>query len=559
MEVRFWAQTDVGRQRDHNEDNFLIDRKLNLFIVADGMGGHAAGEVASAAAVHEVRRFLVERQGQIAAFAAAPRSESPLKINTLLEGAVRHACARVHQLAQENPARRGMGTTIDVLLVAGGRGFIAHVGDSRVYMLRQGTIHQMTVDHSLVNELIRRGRLQPGQAFESPFKNAVTRAVGVYPSVDVDTMDFDILANDRFLLCSDGLAGYLDAKPDRLPELLAVAELEEAARGLVEFANRAGGKDNITAVIVEALPENEEVAAFLATELQMKLEALKGIPLIRYLNFRELVKLLGITETSEHAPGSALIQEGAPGDSFFVLTEGKVRVFKEGVPIADLEAGAHFGEMALVDSAPRSATVRALEPCKILEIPQQKFYDLLRADPQLAVKLLWAFVQVLTVRLRLSSSELVERKPEQELVQGMASLFAEDEPTAQQAAVLLAESSAAPDDVSLAGALAPEEVLQVRSSGEVLAPESTYRLLEQPAAASPPAPVLPVPSLPPLPPPPPPPAAAPGSGASPAPPVAAPVARPAAVPTDDEDEVDTSPGQPGTAPTTGGPTTGQGR
>ncbi|MBM4320831.1 MAG: serine/threonine-protein phosphatase, partial [Deltaproteobacteria bacterium] len=145
MEVRFWAQTDVGRQREHNEDNFLVDKNLNLFIVADGMGGHAAGEVASATAVHEVRRYLAERQGQIRAYAADPKNESPLKINTMLEGAVRHACARIHQMAQENPARRGMGTTTEVLLVAGGRGFIAHVGDSRIYMLRQGTIHQMTV------------------------------------------------------------------------------------------------------------------------------------------------------------------------------------------------------------------------------------------------------------------------------------------------------------------------------------------------------------------------------------------------------------------------------
>lgn len=476
MEVRFWAQTDVGRQRDHNEDNFLIDKQLKLFIVADGMGGHAAGEVASAAAVHEIRKYVNERQGVLKAYAANPETEDPSKINSLLEGAVRHACAKIHRLAQIDDSRRGMGSTVDVLLVVGERGFVAHVGDSRVYMLRQTKLHQMTQDHSLLNELIRRGRLKPGQTLDSPLKNAVTRAVGVYPSVDVDTLDFDILAGDRFLLCTDGLSGYLDDDPGVLDERLGAGDPTEITVWLVDYANQSGGKDNITAVVVEAFPRSEELAELMASELRTKIEALRGIPLIRYLNYMELVKLLNVTETSHHPPGTVILRETDSGDRFFVLLEGTVRVLKGGTPIADLEAGAHFGEMALVDDSPRSATIQALEECKTLSIPRERFYEMLRQDAQLAVKLLWAFVQVLTVRLRLSSSELAERMTEQELVERMEPLF--EDVTAPVMAGLERVTDAL-DAERGQPALREQEVRDAKQNSDLVAPEASFDVLEE--------------------------------------------------------------------------------
>ncbi len=479
MEVRFWAQTDVGRTREHNEDNFLVDKKLNLFIVADGMGGHAAGEVASAAAVHEIRKFVSERQGLVRAYAKDPTSTDPSKIDSLLEAAVQHACARIHALAMANPARRGMGSTVVVLLLAGERGFIAHVGDSRIYLFRQGKVHQMTQDHSLVNELIRRGRLKPGQAFESPFKNAVTRAVGVYPSVDVDTLDFDLLAGDRFLLCTDGLSGYLDRDASLLPRFMGGSDLKTMVQGLIDFANESGGKDNITAVMVDVFPRSEELAELMAAELRTKIEALRNIPLIRYLNYMELVKLLNVTETHHHEPGEVIIRENDPGDRFFVLLEGKVRVFKGGTPIADLEAGAHFGEMALVDDSPRSATIRAVTNSKTLSIPRDRFYEVLRQDPQFAVKLLWAFVQVLTVRLRLSSSELAEKRTEKELVESMEPLF--HDPTPEDTATFMAQGDDLPDDDVT---LEPTEIERTRADHDVVVPEATFDALQRAASTS---------------------------------------------------------------------------
>ena len=174
MELTFAAATDVGRQRTHNEDNFLIDKKLRLFLVADGMGGHAAGEVASSIAVHEIRDAVYANRDLIDRYRAEGPASAAVEILQMLEHAVQAACSTVFNRAQAESDKRGMGTTATVMLIAGApdhlRGFIAHVGDSRVYLARQGQSHQLTEDHSLMNELVRRGKLKRDQVESSPYK-----------------------------------------------------------------------------------------------------------------------------------------------------------------------------------------------------------------------------------------------------------------------------------------------------------------------------------------------------------------------------------------------------
>src|ERR1700753_470424 len=238
MELSFAAATDTGRQRTHNEDNFLIDKKLRLFLVADGMGGHAAGEIASQIAVHEIRDAVSNRRERIDRSRVDHPAVQSYEILQVLEHAIQAACAAVHAHAQAEPDKRGMGTTATVLLIAGGgdhlRGFIAHVGDSRVYLARQNQCHILTEDHSLMNELVRRGKLNREQLESSPYKqykNAVTRAVGVYGSVEVDTFDFDILPGDRFLIASDGMYAYVDEA--ELPKQLAQPDVKTVPKHLV--------------------------------------------------------------------------------------------------------------------------------------------------------------------------------------------------------------------------------------------------------------------------------------------------------------------------------------
>ncbi|HEX3696910.1 MAG TPA: Stp1/IreP family PP2C-type Ser/Thr phosphatase [Polyangia bacterium] len=408
MELNFWAATDVGKKREVNEDNFLVDKKLSLFIVADGMGGHASGEVASHLAVHEFRNAVDAGKEMIEKFSRADASVRPQDILTLLEAAVQAAGHAIYHKGQAEPEKRGMGTTTSALLIAGDRGFIAHVGDSRIYMLRAGQVVQLTEDHSLVNELIRRGRITREGLDGSPYKaykNAVTRAVGVYETVQGDTIDFEILPGDQFLLCSDGLHAYLDDA--RIIELLKGEDITELPRRLVDHANAGGGHDNITAVIVRVEAPQPGATEERAEELTRKVDMLKQMPLFRHLIYKEILRVVNVTQVREYAAGDEIIKEGQPGDEMFVLLRGKIRLHKNNAFITHLVPGAHIGEMALVDPRqPRSASATADERSRVLILRRRDFYEIIRKEPQLSVKLLWSFVQVLADRLRKTTADL---------------------------------------------------------------------------------------------------------------------------------------------------------
>ncbi len=229
--VEHAERSDTGRVRSTNEDSYLV--RSPLFVVADGMGGASAGEVAS--------RLAVE------AFAAGLPSGA--ETEDRLESVVRSANALIHSEAQADPSRRGMGTTVTAVLVGDGSAAVAHVGDSRAYLIRDGSIEQLTRDHTLVDELVRQGRLTAEEAAAHPQRSIITRALGPEPEVEVDTSTHELLAGDLLLLCSDGLTGMVD-EPSLLHTVTAAKTLTAACRSLVKQANEAGGRDNITVVLV---------------------------------------------------------------------------------------------------------------------------------------------------------------------------------------------------------------------------------------------------------------------------------------------------------------------
>jgi serine/threonine protein phosphatase PrpC len=411
MEIRFSADTDVGKKRDHNEDNLVADGEAGLFVVCDGMGGHAAGEVASAIAVATIRETVTRNRDLLAQYRSGEGQVDRYEILQMLEHIVQTACSRIHETAQQDHQKRGMGTTMSMLLILGGRGFVAHVGDSRIYLIRDAGVHQLTEDHSLVNELVRRGKMRRDEVEGSPYaeyKNAVTRAVGVYPSVEADTLDFDILPGDQFLLCSDGLHFYL--KDEIITGAFAGEELTVVTRQLIDLANAGGGHDNITAVAVRVLAEAESADGDKAADVNLSLEVLQQIPLFRYCSYTDLVLIMNLTELKDYAVGERIIEEGTPGEHLLVVLRGKVRVHKGEADVSVLSPGEHLGEMALVDRSPRSASATALEPTRIILLSRRNFYAIIRKETSLSVKLLWSFVQVLADRLRSTTQNLSEAK-----------------------------------------------------------------------------------------------------------------------------------------------------
>jgi serine/threonine protein phosphatase PrpC/CRP-like cAMP-binding protein len=407
--LSFHAATDVGRMRDHNEDNYLVDRKLALFIVADGMGGHAAGEVASALAVRIIHEELKKGKDEIRESAAKSRASSRVILG-LLELAVQKACAKIHEEAKADSAKRGMGTTLSALLIAGAYGYIAHVGDSRVYLLRAGRIQQVTEDHTVYNELIKRGKLTRDQIEKVAQKNAITRAVGVYERVEVDTLTIEVLPGDQFLLASDGLHGYI-AHHAELEPYFDEEHTEAATRGLIELANKKGGKDNITAVLVR-LGEGDARDSVRARRLALKRDVLLKMPLFSRLQERELLRIMQVVEVIAYEPGQAVVREGDRGDELFIVLSGLVSISRGDVKLSEAGPGEHFGEMALIRSMPRSATATAVEHTEIIALRRGDFFEVLRKEHELAVKLLWQFLGVLADRLDQTNKDLSTAREE---------------------------------------------------------------------------------------------------------------------------------------------------
>lgn len=252
--------TDVGRRRDHNEDSYLCNQALGLFAVADGMGGHLGGERASRVAVDVVEKELTLRSPALrtasgptsAADAAAVVTPGGTVISAhpvavALGDATRKAAQQIFSEAAREPDLTGMGTTLTAIMFHGDQVSVSHVGDSRLYLFRDGRIRQLTEDHSWIQEQIRAGRLSPEDAMVTRFRNIITRSVGFEPEVQPDLQTLAVEPGDCLVLCSDGLSNYVET--DELGRVLTAHFYRDAGQALVDIANQRGGDDNITVLV----------------------------------------------------------------------------------------------------------------------------------------------------------------------------------------------------------------------------------------------------------------------------------------------------------------------
>jgi serine/threonine protein phosphatase PrpC len=251
LKPRYSVASDPGRVRKNNEDAFLADPAVGIFAVADGMGGHAAGEIASRMALNTLQEALAQgSQSKEADF--SPNQTAVLSPpSSLLVSGIRSANQAVFQSSLEKEEYRGMGTTVVAVYFGNSIPAVAHVGDSRLYRIRSRKIEQITEDHSVVWEQYREGLLPKEALSSSPLKNIVTRALGMQPTVDVDVLELEVQKGDQLLLCSDGLSDLLGDE-DLLRVLgEASGNLDLACKQLVQLANQRGGKDNITVLLIQ--------------------------------------------------------------------------------------------------------------------------------------------------------------------------------------------------------------------------------------------------------------------------------------------------------------------
>lgn len=246
--MKSFGATDIGRVRKINEDSYYNDPEhLGLYIIADGMGGHQAGEVASSLAVETLSTILREH--------LMDRNFSLADIEHVLRSAVERTNQTVYSLATSQPGYSGMGTTVVVCIVREGHAHIAHIGDSRAYLVRQRVLKQLTTDHSLVQELLDKGRITEAEAEDHPRKNILTRALGTDPVVEVDTMSVQLQKGDTLMMCTDGISNHVDRQ--ELLELISDNPPESACMEIIRVANSRGGFDNMTILIVENTPAQE--------------------------------------------------------------------------------------------------------------------------------------------------------------------------------------------------------------------------------------------------------------------------------------------------------------
>lgn len=389
--IRFHARTDVGRKRKNNEDSLLATADHGLFVVADGVGGRNAGELASAITVNTFQKYGPKLKEAVEAFAEDPSQDKRNTVLALLDEAATTSSKRVYEAAS-NAGRQGMTTTLVAAVVGGGAAFIVHVGDSRAYLLRSGKLRQLTEDHSMVNQLLRQGSITREEAKVSRYRNVITRAVGLYPSVQADTLFVELVSGDRLMLCSDGCSDLVS--PEAMREMMEHGSVNDSTDALIEASLDAGGKDNITVIVVEteSVLESERVAA--------RARAMEQLFLFSDLPFHARLRVGRIVSERAAKPGETVMRQGDRGDMMFTVVAGTVAVLVDEREVAELGPGEHFGELALVDELPRSASIVAKGEVSLLTISREDLRSFCMQEPSLGNQVLWKLAATLGSRLR---------------------------------------------------------------------------------------------------------------------------------------------------------------
>ncbi len=409
MRGESWAQTDPGLIRARNEDTIWADDATGVYVVADGLGGHAAGDLASRISVDAIRGCAQDLRDLADAADAEGDEASRRAVFDRLQAVVEQANDAVFSRAREDEDLRGMMSTVSMVVLSRSAGYVAHVGDSRVYLVRDDHMDLVTVDHTLAEELIRAGRMTREELPSFRYKNVIARAIGEKATVQVDLLYVDLRPHDQLLLCSDGLSDFV-VEAEILRTLRR--HQQDPATALIQTANDHGGGDNISAVVVR-LEETQEDAtttmtAVVPLELAEKVSLLGDLFFCHHLTPGERMKVLRYIHEELVPAGTAIVQEGQQGDDFFLVVAGAANVSVNGVLVNQIHAGEHFGEIALVSGQRRSATVTTTEETRLFRMSRDGFYDLSQKDQAISVKMLWVFSQSLAQRVTELSHQLVE-------------------------------------------------------------------------------------------------------------------------------------------------------
>ncbi len=396
LRFRAWGGTDLGRKRKQNEDCSLIDPVNGLFIVADGMGGGERGGEASRMAVESIRSTLFNDMDILHNFSKESTRENYREVQKLVHRAILGSHTTIRMQTRSLPKGKYMGTTVTCLIICGRIGVVAHVGDSRLYRVRDNQVRQLTRDHSLVAERIRRGELTPEQAKAAPGKNVLLQALGVSPKIELDIGFLTLEPGDQFLLCTDGLHNYLVEE-----ELMTVFQEKDGDRlipRLIDSANERGGKDNITAITLRVEAPWDGVAA---TQLDMGQDIFGSLRLFQNLDINESQLFLQAGEVKSYIGSEIIIEEEKEFPGLYMVLDGRAQVTRQSIWLATYTPGCFFGEAALLGPSISTVTIRCeREGLRILFFSPESFRQILADYPSIGQRVMWNIFQELSASQR---------------------------------------------------------------------------------------------------------------------------------------------------------------
>jgi len=390
------ALSDMGRRMDTNEDAALAMPEVPLFALADGSGALWPATVTLKALSAEASH-LVEFQAKVA---AEQDTSSRLAVGHFFESVFNTA----GRLVKEEMARRAEGratSTAVALTLMGPFAYVAHVGDSRAYLFRDGKLRCLTTDHTLAMLQMKRGELSAEEYATSPYRKTLTQAIGVTAEIRPDIAEIRIAPGDLLLLCTDGLHRMVPDK--RIAEILAEpGPLDERALHLVQAANDGGGKDNVTVQLVPVLALSAEAQSAQDGARKERLDVARVLGkcfLFQKITEAERLLIAPYFEYQAYESGDVVCREGDPGDSLYVVVQGKLRVTFQRAHLIDIGPGGWAGEIALAREGPRTATLTAKDKVVLLVLTRQRFFEIMRRRPALGTQLALPLLEFVGARV----------------------------------------------------------------------------------------------------------------------------------------------------------------
>ena len=387
IEISGWAESDVGKVRETNEDRYYCNPELGVFAVADGIGGKPGGEVASQAVVDGIAACAGEFREFIETKSFPLTKSDRDDIFAHLTGSVQAINHQVYHRATTDGFPRGIGSTLDLVVLAPAGAFVLHVGDSRVYLVRDDEIFRITSDHTFEQHLRNNPVLQGDHKSPEKYSHVLTNSIGRAPGIEIDQLFVDIRSGDRLIACSDGITDYLGGQ-----EILEFCKRDDKdlPRRLIETANERGGKDNSTVVVAAVTGDGD--ARFVKRPTRpdtfQRVRFLDTIELFAELEFQELLKVVRYLHSQQYNAGEAVVSQGDEVDGLYFVMHGELIVEVDGRQISTVGPDEHFGEFALFGKPARSADVRCHKDCQVLFMRGKDLKRLVREEPVLGNKLL---------------------------------------------------------------------------------------------------------------------------------------------------------------------------